>query len=191
MEFTNYFFAFRSDRLLCSVTFLSLGWCDFCEYLMRLARHAFDMLEILLVMWCKLTCPTFAKEIFSISEDSIWRKTVCVRCYVCMCVCIDICMLEFVVDKKLAWVVTLPWKRSLYRRHSRIGFLLEMSFKVLNWYVFAYMHVIDYTCFLLWLLVVCCRKTPHLPENTFILAQWAEWMTPYHWWVVICKGALR
>ena len=158
--------------------FLSSGWCSLCENLMHLARHAFDMMKLLLVVWCRLHAPHSPEKIFFISEDSIWRKTVCVRCYVCICVCIDICILKFVVDKKLAGLVPIAIKTLT----APIGFLLEMSFMMSNWYVFVYMHMIDYTCFLLWLLVVEWH-TSHSPENTFILAQCAEFqcaelMTP-------------
>ena len=97
-----------SNRCLCNVTFLSSGWCRLCENLMHLARHAFDMMKLLLVVWCRLHAPHSPEKIFFISEDSIWRKTVCVRCYVCICVCIDICILKFVVDKKLAGLVPTP-----------------------------------------------------------------------------------
>ena len=81
---------------------------------------------------------------FNMKEDRLCNMLcvyMCVHRYLYFGIC---CRQEVGLDSSLA-VKTLT---------APIGFLLEMSFMMSNWYVFAYMHMIDYTCFLLWLLVV-------------------------------------
>ena len=96
----------------------------------------------------------------------------------CLCkmLCVYMCVhrylyFEICCRQEVGWISS----HAIKTLTAPIGFLLEMSFMMSNWYVFVYMHMIDYTCFLLWLLVV---ETTHSPENTFILAQCAELMTP-------------
>ena len=95
---------------------------------MGLARHAFDMMELLLVMWCRLSCPTFAREDFlyirefNMKEDCLCKMLgvyMCVHRYLYFGIC---CRQEVGLDSSLA-VITLT---------APIGFLLEMSFMMSN-----------------------------------------------------------
>ena len=75
----------------------------------------------------------------------------------CLCkmLCVYMCVhrylyFEICCRQEVGWISSHAVKTLT----APIGFLLEMSFMMSNWYVFVYMHMIDYTCFLLWLLVV-------------------------------------
>ena len=93
---------------------------------MGLARHAFDMMELLLVMWCRLSCPTFAREDFLyIREFNMKEDCLCKMLGVYMCVhrylYFGICCRQ-----EVGWISSHAVKTLT----APIGFLLEMSFKV-------------------------------------------------------------